>query len=356
MKNKIAVFSKFDMAGGSEFRCVELANGISRFTENSIVLLSEKKVPEKLLKYIDKEVKIIENCFLMPEYFYDLDYLIIINTDAREFSTLDYWQGKSVRHNFKIDMEKMKKVKIFFLYNFIVSPSRHLNQLKEIGLDVSIITTNHYFFDEITKQDRYDAVKTLPRYILTSPIDPTKLEIFIRDPKDKICFGMHSKRLGNKWNDELEKLINDINARYTKDQVEFRFMGTKKDLEKKIGEIENVTCLNEDEELVKDFLSTIDVFLFFPDWKREEPWGRVIAEAMVSGCPVIALDKGGTKDQVLKSNNGFLCKKYNDYFKYVTYFLEHKEMVSIMSRNSLKISKEFYSEKVIEKLFRILGA
>ena len=78
-------------------------------------------------------------------------------------------------------------------------------------------------------------------------------------------------------------------------------------LEIEIDKIENVDCLDENEENVSDFLSSIDVFLFFPEWKREEPWGRVIAEAMVSGCPVIALDRGGTKDQVLNSNHRSHC-------------------------------------------------
>jgi len=351
---RIAVFSKFNMAGGSEFRCVELVNGISRFTMHEPFLLSEKSIPSDILKHIDKDVHVIENCFLMPEYFYNADCVITVNTDNRDFSTIDYWQGKSTRHNFSLDMEKLKKVKMFFLYNFIVSPSRYLYQLRDAGIDVGIMTTNHKFFKEITKEDRYELVRKLPRYILTSPIDPDKLKIFVRKSKDKICFGMHSKGLGNKWNDEIEKLIKDINKRYTKDQVEFRFMGIKDSLKKKISKIENVTCLKENGESVKDFLAQVDVFLFFPEWKREEPWGRVIAEAMVSGCPVIALNKGGTEDQVLKFNNGFLCKKYNDYFKYVIYFLEHKEDIAVMSKNSIRISKGFYSERVIEKLISIL--
>lgn len=352
---KIAIFSKFDMAGGSEFRCVELANGIGKYTEHSIFLLAEKRIPTKLLDYIDKDVNIIENCFLTPDYFYDADIIIVVNTDAREFSTLDYWVGKSKRHHFSIDIEKFNGKRLFFLYNFLVSPSRHLFQLSKIGADVGIITTNRKFFNEITKQDRYEFVRRLPRYILESPIDPSRLEVFVRNPKDKICFGMHSKRLDNKWNDEISRLIKDVNKRYSKGQVEFRFMGIKSGLRKEIGKIENVTCLKEDEESVRDFLSKIDVFLFFPSWKREEPWARVIAEAMVSGCPVIALDKGGTGDQILKYNNGFLCKRYKDYYQHILYLLEHKEQVSIMSKNSLLISRNFYTKKVVEKLLNIMA-
>ena len=121
----------------------------------------------------------------------------------------------------------------------------------------------------------------------------------------------------------------------------------KKNIDSLIQQLESLKC----NRFV--LLSTIDVFLFFPDWKREEPWARVIAEAMVSGCPVIALDKGGTKDQVLKFNNGFLCKRYNDYYKNIIYCIEHKNIISVMSKNSLRISKDFHTEKVIKKLLNI---
>ncbi len=351
---KISIFSKFNMSGGSEFRCVELANGISKFTEHNSFLLSESRFPSKLLEYVDSDVSVVENSLLAPEYLYDADCIIVVNTDVNEFSTLDYWLGKSPRHSIKLDIDKFRGKKMFFLYNFIVNPSRNLYQLSDKGIDVGILTTNTKFFNEITKQDRYERVRSLPRYILESPIDQTKLKISVRDPQKKICFGMHSKRLGNKWNDDIHKLITNINERYSNDQVEFRFMGVKNDLKKRIEKISNVTCLGEDGESVKDFLSKVDVFIFFPDWKREEPWGRVIAEAMVAGCPVIALEKGGTPDQVLKYNNGFLCKKYPDYYKHVVYLLEHRDVIKIMSHNSIRISKSFYAEAVVNRLMNMV--
>ena len=167
---------------------------------------------------------------------------------------------------------------------------------------------------------------------------------------------MHSKRLDNKWNDDILKLIKEINERYGTEKVKFRFMGVKESLRKKITDIENVTAMKEDEESVDDFLKQLDVFLFFPDWKREEPWARVIAEAMVSGCPIVALNKGGTPDQVLSYNNGFLCKSNKDYYKTVVYLIEHKDIIPLMSKNSIRISKNFYTEEIIKKLLSILSS
>lgn len=350
---RISIFSKFDMAGGSEFRCAELANGIANYTGYESYLLAERKVPEKLKPYINSNVNIVEDCFSTPSCFYDTDYIVVVNTDTREFSTLDYWMGKSPRHNISIDMGKMKGKTMVFLYNFIVSPSRHLYQFFNKDIKLKVITTNKKFFDEISKQDRYENMRILPRYILESPIDPRKLDTFVRDPNDKICFGMHSKRLDNKWNDEFFKLIKDVNERYG-DGVTFRFMGMKSSLRNKMKDLPNVTALKEDGESVREFLNKIDIFLFFPDWKREEPWARVIAEAMVAGCPVIALNRGGTSDQILKDNNGVLCKNYKDYYKTLIYFIEHKQIIPQMSENSIRISKSFYTESVIKRLLNIL--
>jgi len=118
--------------------------------------------------------------------------------------------------------------------------------------------------------------------------------------------------------------------------------------------IDDVTCLKENEEEVSDFLDSLDVFVFFPEYKREEPWARVIAEAMVAGLPIVALDKGGTSDQVLKWNNGILCKKFDDYYKALVYLIEHPDVAETMSRNSIRIAKEFHTENIIKKLMEII--
>ena len=107
---KFSIFSKFEMAGGSEFRCVEIANGIEKFSEHSSLILAEKGLPSKLFPYINSNVRVIENCLSSPEYFYESDYIIVVNTDVREFSTIDYWTGKSARHAVKFEIDKLKKM------------------------------------------------------------------------------------------------------------------------------------------------------------------------------------------------------------------------------------------------------
>ena len=331
------------MAGGSERRCVELANGIKKYTNHEACILAEKDFPAVLTSLVVDGVTVVKDAISNPKYFTDADCVIVVNTDCREFSTLDYWEGKSTRHNKQVPIEGIKKM--LFLYNFLVSPSQHLHEIAQFT-DVGIITTNRKFFDEITKQDRYASVRTLPRYVLGSPIDPDTIHTKVRTEAD--VFGCHSKRLGSKWNPEWPKLEEKITGRYP--AAEFHFMGMKDAVAKGMKGV----CLKENEWGVSDFLDSLDVFVFFPEYKREEPWARVIAEAMVAGLPIVALDRGGTSDQVLKYNNGILCKKFDDYHKAIVSLIEHPKVIEIMSRNSIRIAKEFHTENVIKKLMEIL--
>ncbi len=337
------------MAGGSERRCVELANGIEKYTNHQACILAEKDFPESLTPLVDENVQVIPYALLKPEYFGGDDYVIVVNTDCKEFSTLDYWEGKSQRHNTRLSLVGIRKM--LFLYNFLISPSRHLHELIKY-VDISIVCTNRKFFNEITKQDRYERVRILPRYILGSPINPDSVNSRVRTKA--AIFGCHSKRLGSKWNPEWPKLAEKISQRYS--QSEFRLMGMKADMIENMQKARCSALFKENEVSVKEFLDSLDVFVFFPQYKREEPWARVIAEAMVAGLPIIALDRGGTSDQVLKWNNGILCKRFDDYHKALVHLIEHPEVIESMSRNSIRISKEFHTEQIIKKLMGILWA
>jgi len=346
----IGIFSKFEMCGGSEIRCLELANAIDRYTDHTPLLLCEKGMPDKLLSYKNDEVKVVENIFL-PEpinlkQLYGVDSLIIINTDCKDFSTLDYWEGRSARHTVNIDISKISQM--VFLYNFIVSPSRHLHTISKKGIDVRILTTNTRFFEEIGKQDRYEMVRHLPRMILNSPIN-TKEVCLIKNASNKIRIGRHSIGSESKFDVENLNLIKEINKRYEND-IEWDFMGVPRRDKKELKKIKNVTIRDTFSIPVPKYLQDIDIFLFFVSLKREEPWSRSVAEAMASGCPILATDKGGNKDQVINGNNGFLCKNKKSFYEAIVSLMEHKERIKEMGENSILYSKFFTSEQIANKL------
>ncbi len=351
---KIGIFSKIEMSGGSEFRCITLANAIQKFTHHAAFILAEKGIPTRIEKAIDPEVCLIKNIFFPftenTEILYDMDCIIVVNTDCKDFSNSSYWEGKSSRHNINVDLKRIRKM--VFLYNFLVSPSRHLYTIEKKCKDVSIIVTNTKFFNEITKQDRYELIRHLPRLQLESPIDINSV-MNTKIPSDIIRIGCHSKSLGNKWNEEYVKLVERINDRYG-DRVSWDFLGISKKIIKEMDAYKNVTVRKEFSIPVKDFLKEIDIFCFFPSWKREEPWSRAVAEGIMSGCPVVATDKGGNKDQVIPGNNGFLCKTLSDFEKSIIYLIENPDMIKKFAQNSIRLSQDFTSESIVRKLMRFI--
>lgn len=355
---KIGIFSKLEMLGGSERRCVEIANNIPEYTSHESFLFCEGDIPDKIKALIDTDkVRICSNLFVNSKektknIFESMDKILVVNTDVKEFTHIDYWTGKTVRHNIKVNLNKIKD--ITFLFNFIVSPARHLHTLSEKNINVKIITANSKFFNEITKQDRYELVRDIPRIMLESPISKLSVDFPKKKDDNKISFGMHSKGLENKWNPEWENVIKKVNQRLGETKIDFHFMGMHKDVAQKINKIKNVHVYNEDTFSIRDFLNKIDVFAFFPSWKREEPWARVVGEAMMSGCPVLATDKGGNLDQVLSGNNGFIFKNTNELIAHIVYFVEHPEHIETMGKNSRRIALGFDTKKVVEKLIDFL--
>lgn len=352
---KIGIFSKFESTGGSEFRCIEMANSILKNTNHQPIIFAEGDMVDKVKAKINNDITVYSNLFLPNpnnvEKLYELDCLLTVNTDSKEFCSLDYWFGKSYRHGVKIDLTQIKKM--VFLFNFIISPSRGLFELEPYCKDIRIITTNKKFFDEVSDQDRYDLVRHFPRTILESPIDPESITTD-KNESSKIRFGMHSKPVEDKWNNDYKILIERCNKRLGEENIEWYFMGMPKNMRNELQKHPNVIALEEFSLPVKDFLKNVDVFTFFTSYSREEAWARSVAEAIMSGCPVIGNNRGGNKDQILHGNNGFLCKSFDDFMKYCVYFAEHKEKLEKMKFNSLRLAKTFTSQRIINKFLEFI--
>ena len=347
---RIGIFTKFEMGGGSEFRAAEMAAAISQLPGYHAVLLAERKIAERLLPAIGKKVEVHEGIFSAPDLapLYSVDHLLVINTDSRHFTTLDYWQGKTGRHSHPVDLSRIQQMT--FLFNFIVSPSIQLPALQAKAPDVRIITTNSKFFKEISEQARYEPVRHYPRLQLESPINP-----LVAKPKTKsrrLRFGMHSLAMAYKWNQELPDLIQRVLAVHG-DRISWDFMGMTAEVRERIRE-ENVTVRREFELPVAEFLRGIDVFVFFLGWGREEAWARSAGEALMSGCPVITTAKGGNMDQVLHGNTGFLCRSLDDFAAHCARLIEDPDLVQTMRRNARKAAKRFASASVARRFLEFI--
>tara|TARA_Y100000310_G_scaffold341611_1_gene441322 strand:+ start:1306 stop:2370 length:1065 start_codon:yes stop_codon:yes gene_type:complete len=350
----IGIFTKFNLCGGSERRAAEMANAIAKYTDAQSFILSEGDVKKDIEKIINPNVTIVKNVFL-PEpknagILYDMDVILVINTDCRDFTHSNYWLGRSKRHNCPIDLKKIKQ--FVFLFNFLVSPARHLYTLKPYCDNIKIITTNKRFFEEISAQDRYELIWHIPRIILESPINPELFQLG-KTNSEILRVGQHSKSPGSKWNDEYPDLIKKCNEWFGK-HVSFDFMGMNSKVAETVKDFSNVTIRKENNIPVPQFLQKIDIFTFFPSWKREEPWCRVIGEALMGGCPVLATNKGGNIDQIVPKNNGYLCESIDDYFKHIVYLFNHRDKRQEMSDNAKLFAKHFSSENVIKRFMEFI--
>lgn len=347
---RIGVFTKMEMAGGSEFRAVELVNSISRVSGYQGVLLVEKKIPEKLRILLAGEVEVHTGAVTTPDFevFYTLDHLLIINTDSRRFTTKDYWHGKTPSHSNRFDLSRVKAMT--FLFNFIVSPACQLPTLSESVRDLRIITANKKFFDEIGNQARYEAVRHYPRLRLESPINTR-----VAKPKSeasRLRFGMHSLPNGSKWNSQWPELIRRVNEEFGA-RIAWDFMGMPQALR---GEIKGDNVIFRPEFLVPvdEYLRGVDVFVFFLEWKREEAWARSAGEALMSGCPIVTTARGGNRDQVVHGNTGFLCTTLDEFVESCRKLIQSPHLLHAMQRNARNSAREFSSENVTARLLTFL--
>lgn len=83
--------------------------------------------------------------------------------------------------------------------------------------------------------------------------------------------------------------------------------------------------------------------LLMPSWN--EPFGRVVIEAMVAGVPVIGANAGGLKEIIQEGTTGYLVppKKPEEIAKKIIYLFHHPDLAKQMGNNGKKVVEERFS-------------
>jgi hypothetical protein len=325
-----------------------MASSIVEYTSHQAYLLCEHGLHEMFKKKLNPKVIVHYNIFGRTnpnlEPLYEMDNILVINSDSYSFSHPEYWEGKTDHHPWVVDLARIKQM--VFLYNFVISPSTGLARLSQKCSDVRIICANREWFHKMTQDNKYEKIRHLPRTTLDSPINPDSITIH-RTPSDQIRIGKHSKAHSYKWNKDHRKLFEAIGAKYG-NKIAWDFLGVPKECCADIVNIPHFTLREEYSIPVGQYLMGIDIFLFFINYNRSEPWSRAIGEALAAGIPVLATNHAGNKDQVIHGNNGFLCENYDDFYKYLCLLIENPELAYKMGRNGHIYSKAFTPQKVIQ--------
>jgi hypothetical protein len=111
-------------------------------------------VHPKVLNTVDQSVSVRFNVLKQQEkvpILYDMDVIIVVNSDSDEFTDIRYWQGETYRHTCVVDLSRVRR--LVFLFNFVIEPAAHLPSLFEHIRDVRIITANTLFFHAISDLD-----------------------------------------------------------------------------------------------------------------------------------------------------------------------------------------------------------
>ena len=128
----------------------------------------------------------------------------------------------------------------------------------------------------------------------------------------------------------------------------------RRDLEKRASDLgikENVVFLGWRNDAAK-IISVTDIFVL-PS--LNEGMGRVLAEAMALGKPIVASNVGGIPDLVIHGKNGFLVPSKNsrELAKYIQILLEDKEKREKMGREGREMAGNFSHEIMIKKISRL---
>jgi glycosyltransferase involved in cell wall biosynthesis len=80
----------------------------------------------------------------------------------------------------------------------------------------------------------------------------------------------------------------------------------------------------------------------------------VLIEAMAGSCPVVAVRASGVHDVVKNGYNGVMVAESTEsWAKAVAALLTDRQLLSVLSKNSLVFAEDYSEEKIAEKVLRL---
>jgi len=106
-------------------------------------------------------------------------------------------------------------------------------------------------------------------------------------------------------------------------------------------------------EDIPNFYAVSDIVVFPSIW--QEPFGRVVLEAMAVGKPVIASNVGGVTDLLTHKKNGFLVEPLNNkmWAKYLNILISDEKLREKMGRIGKILSRKFDVKVIAEKVMNL---
>ena len=195
----------------------------------------------------------------------------------------------------------------------------------------------------------------LDRYRELTIEEKNKLKKEIGIPEDAMVVGTAGRLISVKGPEFMIKASQHISLESPETYLIFAGDGPLKEdlqtLAKETGTDKNIVFLGWRDDVPR-ILSVFDIFLL-PS--LNEGMGRVLAEAMALGKPIVASNVGGIPDLVIHGKNGYLVPPQNPekLAKYTQLLLEDKDKREKMGRAGKEMASGFTHEAMVQKIARL---
>jgi glycosyltransferase involved in cell wall biosynthesis len=192
----------------------------------------------------------------------------------------------------------------------------------------------------------------MDRYRELALEDKNKLKEEIGIPEDALVAGTVGRLVPVKGPEFMIKASRHIISKSPQTYFVFAGDGPLKEnlqaLARETGTDTNVIFLGWRDDVPR-ILSVFDIFLL-PS--LNEGMGRVLAEAMALGKPIVASNVGGVPDLVTHGKNGFLVPPKNpeELARYTQLLLEDKDKRETMGRAGKEMASGFTHEAMVQKI------
>lgn len=131
----------------------------------------------------------------------------------------------------------------------------------------------------------------------------------------------------------LNKIPNDITLLITK-LPKYKHIGMELALESRKSECKNTfTCTPAMGATIR-YLASVDVLVYASDDAHDEPYGRLVVEAMALGKPVICENRGAFKDTIEHGVNAFLFNTTDEIIEHINRIRRDSDMTELLGANA----------------------
>ena len=205
----------------------------------------------------------------------------------------------------------------------------------------------------VTKQfsNTSDKIKVVYNYV-DFPV--SNIKIAKKDPFNLIYVGTIIKRKG------IDTAIRAVSLLSKQIDIVLNIIGTQDKYVEELKQLcqsenisKNVNFINHVDN-IHDYLDNSNVMLV-PS--HDEPWGRVVVEAMLTGLPVIGANAGGIPEIISDGTNGLLAdpKDPNDWAEKITWvYNNYDKAVEIAQTAKQHAQKTYTIENYVGQIEKII--